>query len=158
MDDPGDNQVAASEVTYVDDEALLITSTSPSTLVRGAPRIAETICDIFCSLGMVVNWDPGKTEAFLSLRGKRSAVLISEVWAAEVPGISIDPKCGAERLRLVHEYKHLGSGRTDDGNNNVEAIRRSHTAYLLTHRLQSKFLGRKAYQYACASSLRQRLS
>jgi hypothetical protein len=142
--DPDDNEVAASEVTYVDDEALLITSTSPSTLVQDAPRIAETICEIFSSLGMVVNWDPGKTEAFLSLRGKRSVVLKSEVWAAEVPGISIDPKCGAERLRLVHEYKHLGSSLADDGNNNVEAIRRSRSGLSAYAPIAIKVFGSKS--------------
>ena len=120
-----DSEIAAPEVTYVDDEAMLLTSTSPSSLVKAAPQVVQLICEIFGSLGMVVNWGTGKTDAFLSLRGKKSTELKSELWSSDAPGIAIDPKCGAERLRLVRDYKHLGSTLTDDANNNLEAIRRS---------------------------------
>ena len=55
-----------------------------------------------------MNWDAGKTEAFVSLRGKKSVELKQKlVEAGNV--LSVDPACGASVVRLVPTYKHLGS-------------------------------------------------
>ena len=102
------------EVTYVDDEASFVAATSARTLVASIPVFMKCLCEAFDYFGFHINWGPGKTECFLSLRGKHSADERRKVAAAgnciHLPLISDVPG-----LRVVSVYKHLGSILEDSG-------------------------------------------
>ena len=95
------------EVTYVDDEAIKIVASSPRVLCELVPVFMQAPASIFSYFGFKVNWSPGKTECFLTLRGRGSEVLRRKVSAQG--GIRLLPGSGPPLLRVVSSYKHLGS-------------------------------------------------
>ena len=97
--------VACTDVTYVDDEAVLITSDTNEELVASVRCVAELLQTVLSKHGMLVNWDPGKTEALVMWRGKRSRTLRRETQVGGAPGVLL--ACGII-CRFVEQYKHLG--------------------------------------------------
>ena len=99
------------EITYVDDEALHVAATSPKILMTAIPTVMRHLCQTFGYFGFRINWKPGKTECFLSLRGKHAQVqkdkLLKENGATS---IHLPVECGHPSLRVVRKYVHLGSG------------------------------------------------
>eukprot|EP00973_Karenia_brevis_P008750 1182658-Karenia_brevis.AAC.1 len=69
-EEPCGEDITVDEVTYVDDEAILCTSRSPTKLITGMKNTAKVLEKTFQKFGMVVNWGPGKTEAMIALRGQ----------------------------------------------------------------------------------------
>ena len=61
------------DVTYVDDEAALITAKSPRALNRAIHIMLEIYAATFNKYGLSINWRPGKIEGVLVYRGKHSA-------------------------------------------------------------------------------------
>eukprot|EP00973_Karenia_brevis_P081305 11271377-Karenia_brevis.AAC.1 len=51
------------DVTFVDDEALVVTATLPKTMLSKLHTAVCLLIDAFEHYGMTVNWKPGKTEA-----------------------------------------------------------------------------------------------
>ena len=101
---------AVSEITYVDDEAVLIASKSATSLVRLIPIIAEGLYDSLAPLGHSINWGKGKTEVQLFLRGKDKAAAEQLVKSDdECSFLPVDKRIGTTKLRVVQEYKHLGT-------------------------------------------------
>ena len=96
------------EVTYVDDEAAYIAATSVRTLMQAIPLLMKHLCAIFAYFGFKINWNPGKTECFLVLRGKGSAAKYREI-AANNSQIIFSSSSDVPALRVVQVYKHLGS-------------------------------------------------
>ena len=104
--DSGDEKVF--EVAFVDDVAALLSAPSAALLVELLPSFIEELCLGLVSLGFRVNWSEGKTEAFVSLRGKGSHERRQRI--AEAGNVlPINPACGASSVRLVSTYKHFGS-------------------------------------------------
>ena len=87
------------------------------------PILMECLCDAFKYFGFRINWGPGKTECFLSLRGRNAAAVRREVEAAghciKLPRIPDVPG-----LRVVTMYKHLGSYLDESGSNAADAPHR----------------------------------
>lgn len=86
----------------------MLSAYSAEALLDILPEFISELCLILRSLGFLVNWGEGKTEAFVSLRG-RKAIEISRDLADSGNSVAIDPLCGASQIRLVEQYKHLGS-------------------------------------------------
>ena len=137
----------------MDDEALLLTATSPQHLVGAVPKVIAAVHETFSSLGLRINWDPGKTEAFLVLRGKGAVQLRQKVFGADPPGIDVDLVCGTSRLRLVHTYKHLGSMLSDNGTCDAEAGRRSKSALNAYAPIAVRVLGSKCISLRLRTTL-----
>ena len=96
------------EVAFVDDVAAMLSACSAAALMSILPTFISELCLVLRSLGFMVNWGEGKTEAFVSLRGRKSIEISRElVGAGNV--VPINPLCGADSVRLVSQYKHLGS-------------------------------------------------
>jgi hypothetical protein len=125
------NLTYALDVAYVDDEAVLLAGSSARRLVAIIPDVVKTLFCTFQDFALNVNWKPGKTEAILVLRGKRSDSVrrkfVSAGGIALIPGLR---SLGADTdgLRVVKEYKHLGSTITADGVENPEVLRRTRAA------------------------------
>jgi hypothetical protein len=100
----------AFEITYVDDEAIHLAATSPKSLMLAIPILMRHLCRTFAYFGFRINWKPGKTECFLVLRGKHADKARAQlVKTADGFSIPLPPECGDVSLRIVGEYKHLGS-------------------------------------------------
>ena len=61
------------EITYVDDEAITIAASSPRALWKAINFLLQELIDAFSMFGFRINWNPGKTEAFVTFRGKHAA-------------------------------------------------------------------------------------
>ena len=68
-----DHGVPFVEITYVDDEAIMIASRSPAALKAAYRLLLDILCRTFAEFGFVINWGEGKTECFVRFRGKRAA-------------------------------------------------------------------------------------
>ena len=115
------------EVTYVDDETIMMASSSSHRLRMAIDLTLKTLCEVFDELGFNINFNEGKTEAFLQFRGK-TAVAFKKGLHANGNRIPLPDPAGARSLRVVREYKHLGSMLCDDGGSNEDVHRRTRSA------------------------------
>ena len=99
------------EITYVDDEAMHIAASSPKALMASIPIVMRHLCQVFAYFGFKINWNPGKTECFLTLRGKHANAQKSKLTKVDgQTSIPLPPECGHPALCVVRKYVHLGSG------------------------------------------------
>ena len=101
------------ELTYVDDEALLLSARSPAALLSAQASLLSHVCTVFRSMGFVINWKAGKSECFLIFRGKRAAEHRRR-FPPDHSSLPLPSICGSEHLRVVDQYKYLGSKVTCD--------------------------------------------
>ena len=94
------------EITYDDDEAVTLSASSPAALRRACTTLISTLTAVFRSLGLVVNWKPGKTEAFMVFRGKNAGNERRKLVNEEHCKISLPADAGANSLRIVRQYVH----------------------------------------------------
>ena len=112
--DCAEGATVAPEATYIDDHVAMLVARSPQRLFELGKAALQVIREELGRLGFVINWKPGKTEAFVSLRGHGAAEAIRQLAAADW---TMPAGCdtGAPQLRIVKEYKYLGSWVADDG-------------------------------------------
>ena len=60
------------DIVYVDDLAVFTVAASPASLRRAPDALLMSLIDQFTPLGLVINWNPGKTEIMLKFRGTAS--------------------------------------------------------------------------------------
>ena len=107
--------VPVVEVTYVDDLAVLLAASSAQTLLLAIGILLKELVVVFAAFGLVINWGKGKTEAFLNLRGKGANIVRKRLYGSngDVEGkIAVSDVVA---LRLVSQYKYLGSMFSADG-------------------------------------------
>ena len=141
---------AAHEITYVDDEALLLAAPSPRLLNRAIALLLECLCQTFREFGLIINFAPGKTEIMVQFRG-RDAVNAKQV-VAERGGYELPSSAGAVLLRAVQTYKHLGSMLSDDCASQADVTRRVNAASAAYAPIAVKVLGRSSFP--CTQRLR----
>ena len=113
------------EVTYVDDECIFFAASSARAMMLAIPKLMRCLCMTFQYFGFQINWKPGKTESFVILRGHRSVQYMQQIRDNNMTIKIADPSIA---LRVVSEYKHLGSMVSRDGNLVPDAVHRSCTA------------------------------
>ena len=130
------------DMTFVDDEAFVITSAVPASLTYKFNRAITLLVESFTWYGMHINWQPGKTEAMIGYRGK------GPKRATEAPcqddgsrKFIVQPPQTRRRLRVktptpslpevhvVDEYKHVGSIISYNNSLAPEARRRERSAF-----------------------------
>jgi hypothetical protein len=100
------------DAAFIDDECLVLVSASAKSLRKSIDILLESLVTIFSFLRLEINWNPGKTEAFLTFRGK-NAVKIRE--SLRTDGKVMIPVPGTDKsLSIVGQYKHLGSMMSSD--------------------------------------------
>ena len=129
------------EVTYVDDEGFLIAAQTPRILVAAVHALLEALCQTFRAFGLIINFGPGKTEIMVQLRGRNAAVTKQELKNAG--GFQLPQTAGAQLLRIVSSYKHLGCMLADDGVTHVDVVRRVNAANSAYAPIAMKVLGRQ---------------
>lgn len=160
---PGDRghdrpeRVPVVEATYVDDEAVYLTASSPKALSIAIEILFRLLQDAFAKYAFKVNWKRGKTEMMLKMRGKNArrvyADLVCNHGGEEVillPG-------GRGYVHLVDVYKHVGTTVTSDGGMMREVTKRCSDALACFCPLATKVFGCKqvspCLRLALASSL-----
>ena len=107
---PDEECTDAVDVTFVDDECVVLVASSPSKLRAAVDILLDTILSVFGASHLQISWEPGKTEGIVRFRGP-GAVAARE--ACRLPdgslGISLAPVGCDETLHLVDSYKHLGT-------------------------------------------------
>jgi exonuclease III len=130
------------EITYVDDEAIHIAASSPKVLMAAIPIVMRHLCQVFAYFGFKINWKPGKTECFLTLRGKHANAQKSKL--TKVDGqisIPLPPECGHPALRVVRKYIHLGSGLDNHCNPSPDVQIRTSSAMAAFAPISKKVFG-----------------
>ena len=124
------HRVIVFDVTFVDDEAIVITASVPATLITKFRRAVELLIEVFEYYGMSINWKPGKTEAILVLRGKNAKAEKSRIQTSENQCyFDVSPNSEENvRIHIVPQYKHLGSIITASGSLVPEARQRVKSA------------------------------
>ncbi len=85
VDSATKTEVPAPEVTYVDDEALLLASHSAQHLVQSIPGIVKLVDQTMSEFGLHTNWGPGKSEIMITLRGHKSHDINRRIWSQDTP-------------------------------------------------------------------------
>ena len=122
--------VIVFDVTFVDDEAIVITATMAVTLTRKFRRAVQLLIEAFYRYGMSINVKPGKTEAILIDRGKNVKREKDHLFTSESDAC-FSVYLGREeevRINIVPQYKHLGSIITTSGSLVPEARQRVRSA------------------------------
>eukprot|EP00434_Breviolum_minutum_P033050 symbB.v1.2.029238.t1/scaffold3175.1/size97379/5 len=97
------------QLTWADDLAVLQKQPSAKELVDRTSLAMGVLCDICWKHGLEPNFNPGKTEGMLHLRGAHSKKVKKEIFDQEVPELRIPSTLRQEvRLRIVAKYRHLG--------------------------------------------------
>ena len=103
------------DVTFVDDEALMVESDSPTALLNDVNDVLEAVTDVFANFGLILNWRKGKSEAMMRLFGRGSGdVLESLRRPSGELAFPLPERCGDQHLLIVPSYKHLGTRLTTD--------------------------------------------
>ena len=124
----GASDHACVEVTYVDDEAIMLAATSPSTLLKAIDVLMKVLLDTFTAFGFHINWSAGKTEGFVVFRGKGASTEKRKLFATSNAKIKLPDNAGADNLRIVQHYKHQGSTIGSDGSCAADVPIRVHSA------------------------------
>ena len=98
-------EVNVVDVTFVDDEAGMITAESPRALNVAIYSVLEAFVEVFHAVGLIIHWSKGKSEALLQYRGKHASDCLDKRRTDN--GICIQV-LGGKVLHVVTAYKHLG--------------------------------------------------
>ena len=93
-------------MTYVDDEAAMLTARTPKLLDAGIAAMIKSYVDAFRRYWLQTNWRPGKSEALLVYRGEHATTCLNARRAGG--NIQIPVPGGEQHLHVVTDYKHLG--------------------------------------------------
>ena len=120
--------VEAIEVTFVDDEALVVMARTIAQLDNAIAATLEAVVRVFVKYNLIITWQPGKSEAMLRYRHKNSAkALDARRDGAGKVCITLPEACGGKKMCVVQCYKHLGGYVALDGG----------MAYAMQHRSKS---------------------
>ena len=98
-----------AEVTFVDDIAYALHSTSADSIISSLQVVASCLHDAAAVRGLSINYQAGKTEAIVRLAGQGSKKAKHQIWHENSGKLPILTEHGCQFLRLVHSYKHLGT-------------------------------------------------
>ena len=106
---PSSDTLAPIDVSWMDDLALLISANSAPELLSAVSGAAAALLDECLRAMLHPNLDPGKTEALVSLTGKQSRTLRSQLFRSAESSIPAPSMLWPNaRIRIVPTYKHLG--------------------------------------------------
>eukprot|EP00973_Karenia_brevis_P014950 2039661-Karenia_brevis.AAC.1 len=57
------------EVTFVDDECIMLCASTPRLLQKAAAMLLEAVVETFTLFALEINWSKGKSEAMVKFRG-----------------------------------------------------------------------------------------
>jgi hypothetical protein len=141
MDDSSEEQNVL-DATFVDVECLILTAKSPKLLLKAVRIALRVLTKVFKCYRLDINWNPGKTEGLLRLRGKHAAELLDSLRNSE-GNLQIAVPGTANVLHIVTQYKHLGSMTAVDGSSMPYVLSRASSATSAYVPLVGKLFGSK---------------
>ena len=117
----------------MDDEAFLMTATTPRGLWRGLWRVIthtlETVTSVFRADGLNINFKQGKTELRVNFQGSsRSKSKFRAEIQEHLNTFPLPPHASAHSVHVVSQCKHLGSLIDNDHRCNADTLARVHSA------------------------------
>ena len=107
---PPMSSVALDGPTFVDDDTVLLCADSPAQLIDKIFEATRIYVETARKFGLTLNFDKGKTEVLVSWGRKgRSLVLAHEAVIHQNGALSLKIPGQVQPLRLVSEYKHVGT-------------------------------------------------
>ena len=120
------------DVTFVDDEVFLIAARSATALRKAIDTVLICVTKSFYSFGFRINFSAGETEALVRYTGKLAKAFKKNLYESgsvyNLPDAAKYYANGAQKLRLVAKYKHLGSYLSCDGTFNHDVMNRCSSA------------------------------
>ena len=149
---PPMSSVALDGPTFVDDDTVLLCAESPSQLIDKICEATRIYVDTARKYGLTLNFDKGKTEALVSWGRKgRSQVLAHEAVLHQNGALSLKILGQVQPLRLVSEYKHVGtwvSSAASPQRDIAHKVAGATTGYL---QAVSTVFSKKQYRGSCVS-------
>ena len=114
------------DVAFVDDLCVVLFATSPKQLWCATMALLQVTTELFNFFRLFINWNKGKTEAFMKFRGKQSLSYYDKLrsdagFGIRLPGTDLF-------LHVVSSYKHLGSVTDMCGSNYLYSKQRASSA------------------------------
>lgn len=112
------NDAEVIDVTFVDDECVLLSASNGALLDKAIDLLLSSIASSFAKFALDINWGKGKSECFVKYRGTNATWHYSNhrcngALVYDVPAI---PGCTEARvLHAVDSYTHLGFVTTMSG-------------------------------------------
>ena len=130
------------DVTFVDDEALVLLAPSPRALDAVMDIALAALAATFQRYMLAINWSRGKSEALLKYRGRHAVAC----WEARRQPcgkilIPLPVQAGHDFLIVVDRYKHLGGIVATSGSEVHEARARASSALAAYAPLASRIFG-----------------
>ena len=117
------------DVTFVDDEALMVTAGTPAALTKAVTELLEVVTEIFLDFGLSLNWKRGKSEMMLQFIGKRAVRQLERLRQSDgTLAFPLPERCAGSVLHIVDSYKDLGGFVSSDGTALLDARYRADTA------------------------------
>jgi len=150
-----DEDAIVFDITFVDDEAVILTAAVPKTLIKKLEEAIKILVRVFGYYGMRINWKPGKTEVMVALRGRGARNLKSQMAESEgIKKLTIQLDASDRKysrpddpdhidLNVVDRYKHLGTIIDISGSYVPEARSRVRSAMSSFGHLATRVLGNK---------------
>ena len=108
---PGDTVTcSAFNIVWADDIAVLLQNPDANTLLEQAKYVMARYVERFAAHGLLLNFDKGKSECVINLRGPGSRSLSRTLFQVDNPQLILEVDgYGDVPLRIVRPYKHLGN-------------------------------------------------
>ena len=133
---------------WADDIAVMIPMGEAAQVVESLKETVSIVEEESRFIGVNLNFESGKTEALLVLRGRRNMSVRRELLAPSEPGLDITLCDGRNvRLRVVEAYKHLGSLVSHTASCREDIVARGRAAELIFKRLQHTLLRNPALEH-----------
>ena len=112
-------------MSFVDDAAFALLASTPKALLKAIRMLLDTLIRVFTQFGLVLNFEKGKTECIVVLRGKHSSRVADAIRGKAGFEFSLPAPYEKQTLRAVQQYKHLGTHATCTGTYVVDAAHRA---------------------------------
>ena len=136
----GARHITGACITWADDLACVGTCSGPNDVIPQIRVIADLMFAELYAMGLQPNFQPGKTEAVVSLRGSQKVAVQQFLHGHCESTIELSPLFGdtPSRLRVVPHYTHLGGLISHSGKLKAEIRRRLGIARQSFHDLSPK--------------------
>ena len=135
--------VSCSDVSFVDDFALLVASASSTDLLDNVRKHVRAHSELLAVFNHSLNMPPGKTDAFVTFRGQGAKDAASKL--VHQDDHSHMPLHDGRLLRIVRSYVHLGTLTTPSGSYAQEVSRADYhckqNKYNYKSEIKSKTIG-----------------
>jgi hypothetical protein len=135
------HQLAAEDVTYVDDAAYVVCASAPQ-LTDQVAKAMTIIDSVYEQHAFSLGRSASKSAVILTIIGEASQAVAINM--KHVDHIDYYFKDQLRTIPIVHEYKHLGSWSQTGGNCRLDVVRKATQIRIAARPMRNNVLGNKA--------------